>query len=74
MNNLNYLIEEKTKEIARKHAEIIERECEQAILRYKCLPEELIIKYHADTSIEINIKASHFKISNEFVINDDKKY
>lgn len=71
MSELNKLIQEKSKELAMKHAEIIEKECEEAILRFKCLPEELIIKYHSDASIEINVKASHFKISNEFIVYGD---
>lgn len=60
------IIEQKAKEIASKHAEIIEYECKLACMKFNCRPEDLIIEYIGRTQIKINVKASHFEITNVF--------
>lgn len=64
------IIEQKAMELARKHAEILEEECKKVCEQYDVGPANLIIEYHADTSIKIKIQASHFKVTNTFVYDD----
>lgn len=65
---MSELIEKKVKEIAEKHARIIEFQCEKACKEFNISPEQLIIEYHSNA--EILIKASYFKIVNNFVYNN----
>lgn len=69
--SLSNLIEEKSKELALKHAEIIENECKKVIDKFNCQPEDLIIEYHENTKICIKIKGSEFVINNVFYWNRD---
>jgi hypothetical protein len=69
---LKDLIEEKSKELAVTHAQIIEIECQKVLERFKCTPEDLIIEYHGHMDIKINVKASFFRITNCFYYDHDK--
>lgn len=61
-------IENKVMEIAKEHAKIIDLEIKEVCCRFNLNPQNLIINYLVDGSIEILIKARHFKIENEFYL------
>lgn len=65
---LKNLIQEKCCAIAIQHAEIIETNCKEVCAKFNCHPKDLIIEYHTNFEIIINIKAVHFKIENKFII------
>ncbi len=69
---MNNLVEEKAKEMAAKHAAIIEQQCILACEKFNCLAEDLIIEYHGHLDIMINVKASHFRITNIFTYESDQ--
>jgi hypothetical protein len=60
------IFEEKAKELAYKHAQIIEEECQKVIDRFKCKPEDLIIEYRENIKIHISVRAVKFEIENVF--------
>lgn len=60
------IIDDKVMELSLKHAKIIEDECKKACEKFNCKPEDLIIEYHGNTQIKINVRASHFEITNHF--------
>lgn len=64
------IIDDKVKEIASKHYEIIENECKEVCKRFNCNPCDLIIEFHVNTEIKIKINASNFSIVNKFTYND----
>jgi hypothetical protein len=68
MKNLQNLFLEKSYELAKQHAHIIEVECKNMCIKYSCKPEDLLIEYHTDTTIKINTKGIHLKIDNKFTI------
>lgn len=71
MDNIQNLIEEKSKELARKHAAIIEYECKRVCEKYNVHPSQLILNYFPNNIIEININITHrFKIENIFINNE----
>jgi ribosome-associated translation inhibitor RaiA len=65
--NIQEMIEEKAKELAQKHADFIESECNLVCEKYNCSGEDLIIKYISNVRIEIDVKASRFAIDNQFI-------
>lgn len=65
--NIHEMIMEKSKELATEHARIIENECFLACEKYNCTLDDLIINYHNNLELEIHVKASHFKLINNFV-------
>lgn len=67
---MSNLIEQKAKEIASKHALIIELECIKVCEKFKVEPNELIIEYHSNSEIKINVKGANFSITNDFIIKD----
>ena len=66
MNELQKLIEEKVKEVALKHADIIEGEMQKAIDKFNCRPEDIILEYHNNAKIKIRLKVIEFEINNHF--------
>lgn len=62
-------IEQKCKEIAIKHAVIIENECKKVCEKFNCTAEDLIIEYHDNTYIKIKVKGSEFIIENNYIFN-----
>ncbi len=70
MDTIQDIIEKKALELARKHIKIIDTELKKVCEKFKCLPEDLIIEYSENMQININVKGSHFKINNKFVIAD----
>lgn len=68
--NIQEIIQDKIIEMASKYSQIIENECRQICDKFNCLPEALIIEYHANTEIKIKIQASHFEIKNVFTYNN----
>jgi len=65
------IIEEKANKIAKQHIEILELECKRICEKYNCSPKDLIIEYHSNTQIKINVKAINFEIMNQFIFRDD---
>ena len=53
-------------DIAKKHAEITERECKLVCDKFNCQPEDLVMRCYVNTEIKIDVKGSHFKIENVF--------
>ena len=72
MNKIQELVEEKVREMAEKHASIIEQKCKEACHKYQCTPDDLILEYHGHSQIKIKIMAAHFEITNQFTC-DNKK-
>lgn len=64
----NEKINELVLDMARKHAEILENECKLACEKFNVSPDQLIIKYMGNVSIQIDVRASHFQIRNEFKV------
>ena len=62
------LIDSVAREIAAKHARIIEIECKQMCEKYHCLPSELQIDYYCNGEIKISIPSVHLKIENKWHI------
>jgi len=71
MTDIQEKVHKIANEIARRHAEIIEKECKMVIDKFKCNPEDLIIKYDHSAKISIDIKAVKFEIENVFYWNAD---
>lgn len=69
LDEIQKLIIEKSAEIAKKHAEIMEQECKRVCERFNCNPNDLILECHPSMEFKIKINASHFKIENEFTYN-----
>ena len=69
--DIQKMIIEKSKELAKRHAEIVENECKSLCEKYNITTDNLIIKYHINNEIEIDVKGVHFQITNEFVINKE---
>ena len=66
MNELQKLIEEKSKELILKHANIIEEEIKKVIDKFNCKPDDLILEYHNNLKIKIRLNVSEFEINNNF--------
>ena len=64
------IIDELSYALAKKHQEIIDLEIKKCLDLHNIGKEKLIIYYLNDGSIEILIKASHFKIDNNFVVRE----
>jgi len=69
MNELQKLIDQKTKELALQHAKIIEDAMKEAINKFDCNPEDLILEYHGHTKVNICLRVSELTINNNFVWN-----
>ena len=70
MSSIQELIEMKSKELAQKHAVIIEEEISRVCKIYNVLPEQLILNYHSNLTIEILIKTPIFCITNQFIFDN----
>ena len=68
---MNELIQKKANEIAEKHIRILENECQKACDRYGVTAQDLIIEYHSNTEIKIKVLGSHFKITNNFIFENE---
>ncbi len=66
------LIEEKVREIAKAHSQIIEDECRKACEKFNVTGDQLIIQYSSDAKIKITVIASDFQITNNFTYNNGK--
>ena len=64
------IIEQKSKELAEKHAKIIEDACIRTCEKFKCNSKDLIIEYRGDIEIKICVKSENFKIENIFYCED----
>jgi hypothetical protein len=72
MNSIMDQIENLSRTLARKHAEIIENECQAVMHKFNCHPEDLIIEYHDNTHIFIKVKGSEFVIQNLYTVEGTK--
>lgn len=70
LNDIQKMIDEKSREMAKRHADIIEAEVKSAMARFNCHANELIIEYHPECTIHIKLVCSKFRISNQFIIMD----
>lgn len=68
--NLSEMINKKAMELASKHGEIIENEIKMACNKFDVKPNDLIIQYGLNAEIKLLVKASYFKITNQFVCED----
>ena len=73
MNELNISewLMKKSKELAIKHADIIENECKILCDQYNIKPQKLMIKYYQTNKIVIDIKGVEFEINNVFTYGDE---
>lgn len=72
MTILNVLPAQLADEMSKKYVDIIEEECKKACKKFNCSPEDLIIQFHGRTKIQINLKASHFEIVDNFYYEGDE--
>lgn len=68
---MNQIIQDKVNELAKQHIEILEQECKKVCNKFNCNADDLIIEFHANTEIIIQVKASHFTITNKFEFSDN---
>lgn len=60
--------------MAKKHVGIIEENLKMVCERFSIPPDKLFIEYLPDDSIQILIKACHFKIINEFLFKKEEDF
>ena len=70
MNEIQQMLIKKSNELAKRHSDIIENECKNAVEKYNVNPSQLIIEYHNQTNIKICIQVSEFEIVNHFTYRD----
>ncbi len=70
MSEIQTLVEKVTKELAYRHAKIIEDECRAVCNNYKCSPDQLILEFKFDTEVHIKIDATKFQIKKIFTFDE----
>lgn len=68
MSEIQDLVLKASKELAAKHAEIIEHNCQLVCETYDCNPDQLILEFKTNTEISIKISTINFMIRNIFTV------
>jgi hypothetical protein len=66
MKTIMELFNDKILEIIKKRSQIIESYCKNVCEKFDLKPEQIVMNYHSDNSIEFLIKVAHIKIDTEF--------
>lgn len=72
MNDLHDSLWNKTLEVTKRHAEIIEDRIKNVIVECDCKPSDIILETHVNFHYKILVKKDEFKFDLNFRINNDE--